>query len=123
LHKDSKKIIKIDKKIICPSDISRADRYEIEHGICDAYNTIILPILSFIFLGLPAGSHLRKAKYNNRGEIVYSKEYIKGRIDMMKSNLDKSKDRLNNGEITQEEFNILKRDVQNAIKRYKNMRR
>jgi bisphosphoglycerate-dependent phosphoglycerate mutase len=36
LHKDSKKIIKIDKKIICPSDISRADRYEIEHGICDA---------------------------------------------------------------------------------------
>ena len=42
---------------------------------------------------------------------------------MMKSNLDKSKDRLNNGEITQEEFNILKRDVQNAIKRYKNMRR
>jgi bisphosphoglycerate-dependent phosphoglycerate mutase len=36
LHKDSKKIIKIDKKIICPSDISRAERYEIEHGICDA---------------------------------------------------------------------------------------
>ena len=32
LHKDTRRIIKIDKKIISENDLNRADRFEIEHA-------------------------------------------------------------------------------------------